>query len=304
MSALDAWMPIFWGDYLRDTTHLSAAEHGAYLLLIAHYWTTAEPLSDDDEKLRRIARMERAEWKRARPTLEAFFSVADGRWFHRRIEKELAEWQARKDKNKVRARTAASKRWASSKDASSNATSMPGAMLEQCPPPPPINTPQSPPSDDGDWTDRLGPVEKVIVAVWRQSGTPDDRCRQWLTTTKGPGRAQAAAWLAHGLSADEITAKVTAVFDEAEHRGQPIKQPFPYLDTVIRAMAAERQHQQQAAAAGGIDWPGRVRGFKRKGLWLDSWGAEPGRPGCIAPKAVLAEFGYAGRADSAGAGGA
>ncbi len=32
---VDIWMPIFWGDYHRDTGHLETVEHGAYMLLIA-----------------------------------------------------------------------------------------------------------------------------------------------------------------------------------------------------------------------------------------------------------------------------
>jgi uncharacterized protein YdaU (DUF1376 family) len=44
----DTWIPMYWGDYLRDTMRLSATEHGAYMLLIAHYWTKGVPLGNDD----------------------------------------------------------------------------------------------------------------------------------------------------------------------------------------------------------------------------------------------------------------
>lgn len=135
------WMPIYWGDYLRDTTHLSAAEHGAYLLLIGQYWQTECPIADNDEYLRRTARMEKAEWRKSRKTLEAFFIVADGVWRHARIDAEILAWGARKEKSVERAERAAAARWAkkpaSSKDANSNAPSMPEALpddvLDQCP---------------------------------------------------------------------------------------------------------------------------------------------------------------------------
>jgi uncharacterized protein YdaU (DUF1376 family) len=32
------WMPLYVGDYIADTAHLSCAESGAYLHLIMHYW--------------------------------------------------------------------------------------------------------------------------------------------------------------------------------------------------------------------------------------------------------------------------
>jgi uncharacterized protein YdaU (DUF1376 family) len=81
------WMPFYIADHLRKTMHLSAAENGAYLYLIMHYWEHGG-LPDDDVRLARIARLTRAQWKAARPTLQAFFH--DG-WRHKRVDHELAK---------------------------------------------------------------------------------------------------------------------------------------------------------------------------------------------------------------------
>lgn len=88
----DTWMPLYWGDYLRDTGHLSAAEHGAYLLLIGHYWTTGKRLPDNDTMLARVARMTAKEWKAARPIIAPFFKIEDGLWGHGRIDAEMQKW--------------------------------------------------------------------------------------------------------------------------------------------------------------------------------------------------------------------
>jgi uncharacterized protein YdaU (DUF1376 family) len=79
------WMPLYIGDYRADTTHLNAVQHGAYLLLIMHYWQQAG-LPDDDEQLARIACMTIAEWRKHRPVIRAFFGEG---WRHKRIDQEI-----------------------------------------------------------------------------------------------------------------------------------------------------------------------------------------------------------------------
>ena len=81
------WMPLYVGDYLADTAHLRAVEHGAYLLLIMHYWRT-QGLPSDDAALARIARVTNAEWKKIKPVIKTLFS--DG-WKHKRIEFEMTQ---------------------------------------------------------------------------------------------------------------------------------------------------------------------------------------------------------------------
>lgn len=81
------WMPLYVGDYLADTRHLSTLEHGAYILMIMHYWQTGA-LPTEEARLARIAGLTADEWEGSRETLAALF---DDGWKHKRIEFELTE---------------------------------------------------------------------------------------------------------------------------------------------------------------------------------------------------------------------
>lgn len=96
--ANNLYIPFHPGDYLADTAHLSAAEHGAYFLLILNYWQRGEPLPDDDRKLRGIARMSADEWAAAKETVLEFFDARDGLLHHKRIDEELDKARERSDK--------------------------------------------------------------------------------------------------------------------------------------------------------------------------------------------------------------
>lgn len=89
MAETGAWMPIYWADYLADTMHLNAEQHGAYLLLLAAYWRRGAPLSDDDKYLSAVARLSLKKWKMVRPIVAAFFSQKDGVWTHKRVNLEI-----------------------------------------------------------------------------------------------------------------------------------------------------------------------------------------------------------------------
>ena len=93
------WMPLDVADYRADTMHLGAFEHGVYLLLIMHYWQTGG-LPDDEEQLARICCCTRAEFRRVRPVIEAFFRPG---WKHKRVEKELARSRTISEKRSLAA---------------------------------------------------------------------------------------------------------------------------------------------------------------------------------------------------------
>lgn len=130
----DTWMPLYWGDYLRDTMHLRAEAHGAYLLLIGHYWTSGAPLPDDDEHLAAVARLDRRDWLRHRTTIQRFFHIENGAWRHKRIDAELLRArelsEARQRAGKSGGKSAANTR-ANGKQNASRATYLPEANGKQ-----------------------------------------------------------------------------------------------------------------------------------------------------------------------------
>jgi uncharacterized protein YdaU (DUF1376 family) len=112
-------MPMYWGDYLRDTRELTAEEHGAYLMLIAHYWNRG-PLPDDQEALCRVALVNPKRWSRVWKTISRFFDlkplladqIVNGSeanaeqmlskcWRHKRIDAEIEKAEIIKAKRQI-----------------------------------------------------------------------------------------------------------------------------------------------------------------------------------------------------------
>lgn len=82
-----AWMPLHIADYLADTGHLTATEHGAYLLLIMHYWQNGH-LPENERVIARIAKLTPEQWEESRDMLAMLFGPG---WTHKRIDAELSK---------------------------------------------------------------------------------------------------------------------------------------------------------------------------------------------------------------------
>jgi uncharacterized protein YdaU (DUF1376 family) len=121
------WMPLYIGDYLADTMHLTCEQSGAYLHLIMHYWR-AGSLPDNDVALAQIARLSGKAWKAHKPIIAAFFGAG---WTHKRIDAERAKTNEIKERYHERAVKAAQARHKHTpSNASSTATSNGHASLK------------------------------------------------------------------------------------------------------------------------------------------------------------------------------
>lgn len=108
-----AWMPLHIADYLADTGHLTATEHGAYLLLIMHYWQNGR-LPENERVIARIAKLTTEQWEESRDMLAMLFGPG---WSHKRIDAELS----RADEIIEKRRAAAESRYSKGKNQSSDA---------------------------------------------------------------------------------------------------------------------------------------------------------------------------------------
>lgn len=88
MAALP-YMQLYVAEYLADTTHLNAEQHGAYLLLLMNYWQRGKPLPDSNDRLAIVSRSFPDRWNEMREVLSEFFEIKDGFWIHNRVERDL-----------------------------------------------------------------------------------------------------------------------------------------------------------------------------------------------------------------------
>lgn len=105
-------LPLFTDAFISDTTHLSASQTGAYLMLLIVAWRTHDcKLPDDDRLLARYARMDLRTWKANRDTVMAFWKKDDmGNWYQARLLDERKYVSDMSIKNSIAGKISALKR--------------------------------------------------------------------------------------------------------------------------------------------------------------------------------------------------
>lgn len=95
-------LPLFTDAYLADTRHLTAEEHGAYLLLLMYAWRTRGcALRDDDRYLARVIGVSAYRWRRLKPVLMEFFTIEDGLWRQKKLTDVYRGVESRVQKNRM-----------------------------------------------------------------------------------------------------------------------------------------------------------------------------------------------------------
>jgi uncharacterized protein YdaU (DUF1376 family) len=218
----DLWMPIYIGDYLADTGHLTTTQHGAYLLLIMHYWRKRE-LPADDKQLAAIAKLPLRIWLDSKETIQAFFH--DG-WKHERIEEELQKRQAVSNKRaEAGAKGGAKVRKEKEESNCSVLLEQNESMTQSQSPIDVADDARAKPNPSFDLAERL-----LVIAGHDPKFWPPGWCG-------APNRVE--TWLAQGWKPEIIIAAVTAA--AARKRGPPANS-VQFFENAIA-----EEHARQAA---------------------------------------------------------
>lgn len=88
-------------DYAKDTAHLSILEHGAYLLMLHHYYATEAPLPADQSVICRIIRAtSKAEVAAVAEMLRQFWTLTPDGWVNGRATDEIDQAAAQRETNR------------------------------------------------------------------------------------------------------------------------------------------------------------------------------------------------------------
>lgn len=227
------YMPLYVADYLGDTQHLSAEQHGAYLLLLMALWRAGGRLPNDAVKLARIVRLSPSKWARIAGDVMAFFTVDGEEITQKRlaaeIEKASKKSQVRSEAGKAGAEAKALK---NNKPASANAS----RLLKHS------SEPEPEKSSDADASGAV-PAAAAAPVIDLEPVYTDDRHRLWgeapaiLATfgiDAGRGRKLVGSWLKQ--AGDDCRTVLSAIQRARDHR---VAEPIPWITAAIKPRTAD-----------------------------------------------------------------
>jgi len=107
----DQYYRFFPGDYQRDTGDLTLMEHGAYRVLLDHYYTR-ESLPSDKDRLYRICRAFSEDERNAVDVVvDRYFRISSGKLINKKADEEISERKAFIEAQSERGKRGAEARW-------------------------------------------------------------------------------------------------------------------------------------------------------------------------------------------------
>lgn len=97
-------MPLWTDALMADTTHLSTAEFGAYMLLLVAMWRSGGKLPNDEKRLARFCRLDGKSWLKVRDHVMEFFTVIGDDITQKRLQKEMLYVRNRSEAQSNRAK--------------------------------------------------------------------------------------------------------------------------------------------------------------------------------------------------------
>ena len=101
---------LYVGDYQRDTAHLSVTEHGAYLLMLQHYYATEKPLPTGKALHRMLRAQDKAERDAIDAVVQQFWHETTDGLINHRADAEITKAGAQADTNRAIAQAREAKR--------------------------------------------------------------------------------------------------------------------------------------------------------------------------------------------------
>lgn len=125
-----AFLPLYTGDYRRDTQHLTPLRHGIYLLLLFHCWDTRGPLPLDEQEQAGIANCRSAdEIEALRYVVRRFFVCMEDGHYNQRMQREIDRAAAISTERSDAGRRGANARMQRFRDAQAIAKQVPSKCL-------------------------------------------------------------------------------------------------------------------------------------------------------------------------------
>jgi uncharacterized protein YdaU (DUF1376 family) len=260
-----AFMPLYTGDYLRDTRSLTPLKHGIYGLLLIQLWDTREPLPLDEQECAGIAKCRSSdEIDAMRFVLSKFFIKCDDGYYNKRMSEEIAKAEILSDSRSkagkigasVRARSKVRSQYRTNAKQEPN-NSLASAKQESVPLPPQLplqpNQEKPSPADAG--------VASIAVDAPSPSGIPrtDSLDSSGIPRNELPGVPR----VPH--------AEIVASFHASLPMAVPVKSWDADRQELLRVRWREDPQRQN------LDWWQRFFRYVARSEFLTGQAASPGR---------------------------